>query len=76
MEGEVRADQRVTLLNTRHQVVFRWTSGKCKSFQFDFSEMVMDSEAFTKAFDKAVDDAVNSETERAWRVSSRFTSWF
>jgi hypothetical protein len=57
--------KRVSWLNTRHAVVFRWASGTCKTQQFDFSEMEMDDKAFKKAFDKAVDDVVKSETEKA-----------
>ena len=57
--------KRVSWLNTRHAVVFRWASGTCKTHQFDFSEMAMDDEAFKNAFDKAADDVVKSETEKA-----------
>jgi len=55
--------KRVSWLNTRHAVVFRWASGTCKTHQFDFSEMEMGDEDFMKAFDKAVRDVVKSETE-------------
>ena len=70
--GEIKGDtwrakyeptKKVPWLSTRHAVVLRWTSGTCKTHQFDFSEMAMDDEAFKNAFDKAMSDVVKSATE-------------